>query len=163
MRHLLFFALLCATSLLHAQTTIESDEAHYDGEFIHLTGHVHVVSDMGMVEAQQARITTLKQDHDKWEATYILLTGAVKMTNAERSQFALADKVEIFPQEKTMVFESLGDERVLFIDIAKHMQLAAHKIRAERAQQDTVQGYGDVRFVFGSEELERLKAQFVWE
>lgn len=152
----------CAGHLGISQTWIQSDEANYDGEVIHLSGHVHVVSEMGEIYADRAVVDTLRVEGE-WQASHVTLTGHVKMNNGEKTQFALADHIEVFPQEKVMVLEAETGMRVLFIDTAKHMQLAAHKIRAERGEKDTVQGYGDVRFVFGTEELDRLKTQFSLE
>jgi len=158
----LFLLLILLPLYVDAHTTMNADEAHYDGERMILKGHVHVVDTMGMIDAEEAQVTTVRHE-DQWEATHVLLIGHVKMVNDEQTQFALADRVEIFPQEKVMVFEAHTGERVLFIDRVKNMQLAAHKVRAERGDKDLVQGYGDVRFVFGTEELEKLKTQFSWE
>ena len=83
------------------------------------------------------------------------------MINGEKTQYALADHVEFFPDEKVMLFES--NERVLFYDREKQMQLSAKKVRAHRGIEDEVRGYGDVRFCFGAEELDKFKQQFKWK
>lgn len=95
------------------------------------------------------------------QATKITLEGNVRMVNGEQTQFAMADHVEYFPNEKTMIFTS--DSRVYFYDKQKQIQLSAKKVRATRGEEDEIEGYGDVRFIFGQEEIEQLKRLFKWD
>lgn len=137
-------------------TVVKSDAAHYNGHQLILSGNVSVDSEMGHVTADKAIV-----DHENKSPSKITLNGHVNMTNGEQTQFAMADHVDYFPDEKVMIFES--DERVLFYDREKQMQLSAKKVRAHRGLEDEVQGYGNVCFVFGTEELDKLKKQFKWE
>lgn len=157
-----FLWLSILTVPLWGQMVIESDEARYDGSRIYLKGSVQIVSELGQVSADAATIDAI-QEHGGWDTNYIMLEGHVKMMDGDHNQFALAHRVEIFPEDKVMVFEAAEGERVLFMDVARNMQLAAHKVRAQRGETDTVQGYGDVRCVFGNEELTRLKTHFSLE
>lgn len=146
--------------LTKQEAIVKSDEAHYDGKQLILIGNVSVDSEMGYIKADKAVIDQIEKDK-KITASKITLIGHVRMINGEKTQYALADHVEFFPNENVMIFESEG--RVLFYDKVKQMQLSAKKVRAHRGIEDEVQGYGDVRFVFGTEELDRFKKQFKWE
>ncbi|MCH9609685.1 MAG: hypothetical protein S4CHLAM45_00750 [Chlamydiales bacterium] len=147
------------TTVVHQETVIRSDEAQYDGKQIILTGNVVANSYMGDFCSDQAIVDHEKND-GKIHASKITLIGNVRMVNGEKTQYALADHVEYYPDEKMMIFES--EERVLFYDKEKQMQLSAKKVRAKRDGEDEVQGYGDVHFFFGADELENLKKQFKW-
>ncbi len=55
------------------------------------------------------------------------------------------------------------NNRVLFYDQLKEVQLSAQTVRAQRdptTKQERMQGVGDVRFVFGQEELAKIKTRF---
>jgi len=217
------------------ETVVESDEVHYNGEWITLTGHVAVENTMGRVTAETA---TLKKDAQKttkidfpWielkhavcltladggllqcdsvfldytqmtsffygkpqvtykgtlgeiyadraqvdyqeiegklEATKVTLFDNVRLVNMGSEekpafQYALADEVYYFPQEQVTVLES-KQSKVLFYDKLRDMQLSARTVRAHRdpvTHKESVQGVGDVRFVFGPEELEKIKQRF---
>jgi hypothetical protein len=80
-------------------------------------------------------------------------------------QYALADLAIFFPKEGRLLLESREKNRVLFFDPSHQMQLKAKAIEAKRDpvnKRDSVQGVGDVHFVFGPEELERIKRNFKW-
>jgi lipopolysaccharide assembly outer membrane protein LptD (OstA) len=158
----LLLSILCAVSTLCAQTIVQSDEAAYCDDKVHLKGHVYVSSDMGKLNADEAFLHTQHQD-ETWQATHIILIGNVKMVDETKTQYALAHRVEIFPKERVMVFEAGVDDKVLFLDVGRQMQLAAHKIRACRSDTDSVQGYGDVRCVLGADELDRMRTLFSLE
>ncbi len=158
MKYLLLFFCL---PLIACETIVQSDEALYNESQVVLIGNVSIESEMGYVESDKAIIDHCREG-EKWEASHIKLTGHVRMTNGEKTQFAIAEQVDYFPDQKVMVFESNQKDRVLFYDTEKQMQLSAHKVRAERQEKDVVQGYGDVRFVFGAEELDKFKQQFKW-
>ena len=151
-------ALICMP--VWSETTVTADEAHYDGTSVHLTGHVHVVSDMGTLLADTAIVDMETLGTQTWQATHVTLIGHVTMQNGERTQCALADHVDIFPQDKIMIFEASPGARVLFIDTVQHIQLSATKVKTERGTTDRIEGYGDVRCVLGTDEIERLKTQF---
>jgi hypothetical protein len=236
-RRALWLLLLMITFRLSAfETVVESDEVHYNGELITLTGNVSVENEIGRVTA---KIAILKKDEDKqtkiefpWielkdsvvlklarggtlccdslfldytkmtsffygnpqityldemgeiyadhaqidyrevegtlEATKITLLDNVRLINLGRegkpaSQYALADVVYYFPQEELMIFEG-KKTKVLFYDKERDMQLSAHTVHAKRdplTKKESIQGLGDVRFVFGPEELDKIKQRFI--
>ena len=145
-----------ATVLTKQEMVVKSDEACYDGHTLILDGNVSVDSQMGQITADKAVI-----DLEAQSASKITLTGHVNMINSQKTQYAIADHVEFFPDEKVMIFEA--DKRVLFYDREKKMQLSAKKIRAQRGEEDEVQGYGNVCFIFDTQELDKFKKQFKWE
>ncbi len=231
----LLVVLLLFTPLFAYETMVASDEAHYDGEVITLTGNVAVENTMGHLTAELAVLkkdplnsskidfpwielkhhvqltfaeggmlncdslfldyTTLsgliygtpqvvyidtmgeiyadrarvdyQEINGALEATKVTLYDNVKLINfgsAEKpaSQYAIADEVYYFPQEQVMLLEGKAN-RVLFYDRAHDMQLSARSVRAQRdphTQKETVQGIGDVRFVFGPEEFDKIKNRF---
>ena len=79
------------------------------------------------------------------------------MKNRERPQYALADHVEYFPDEELLVMTAKN--RVLFYDEERGMELVAYEVRAKRDEdgKESVQGVGDVRFLFEADELEKLR------
>lgn len=121
---------------------------------------------MGEVYADHARIDYREVD-GSLEATKVTLYDNVRLVNmgsAEKpaSQYALADIVYYFPPEQVMVLES-KQNRVLFYDTLRDIQLSARSVRAQRdliTKKESVQGIGDVRFVFGPDELDKIKTRF---
>jgi lipopolysaccharide export system protein LptA len=236
-KKLILLFLLFPFSLWAYETVVESDEVHYDGEWITLTGNVIVENAMGKVTAHSAvlkkdserktkidfpwidlkhnvcltladggvlkcetlffdytKMTSLfygspqvsylsslgevyadraqvdyKEINGSFEATKVTLFDNVRLVNLGSSekpscQYALADEVSYFPQEQTMILEGKNNP-VLFYDKLHDMQLSARTVHARRdcqTKKETVQGIGDVRFVFGPEELEKIKQRFVF-
>lgn len=77
-------------------------------------------------------------------------------------QYALADSLIYYPETQAMLL-SCEKGTVLFFDEKRHVQMAAKQVWAERnpeTQKEAIQGIGDVRFILGPEELERLKLRF---
>jgi lipopolysaccharide export system protein LptA len=217
---------------LNMKTSVESEEAHYNGELITLKGSVSISNAIGRVRAELA---TLKRDVEKktkidfpWielkesvtlqlneggtvgcdslsldytqmsgiftgnpQVTYSDLFVEVRADKAQidfreidgtlevikvslfdnvqlshfgtaekpTSQYALADEVEYYPQEKLALLTGKKD-RVLFYDSQRDVQLSARSIRAQRdptTKKESIQGIGDVRLTFGVEELEKIK------
>jgi lipopolysaccharide export system protein LptA len=101
------------------------------------------------------------------EATRVTLYDNVRLVNLgsvekPTSQYALADEVTYFPPEQRMVLEG-RQNRVLFYDTLRDVQLSARSVCAQKdrvTQKESVQGIGDVRFVFGPDELEKIKTRF---
>ncbi len=103
---------------------------------IHLSGNVHMISYKNGMQKQ-----------------------------IDQCQYALADQVDYFPQEDRLVFSATQGRRVLFFDPQKDLQLSAQTIYASRISQEgqeTIQGSGDVRFIFKQDELENIKDRFKW-
>jgi lipopolysaccharide export system protein LptA len=102
----------------------------------------------------------------------LILEGNVKMMNTYASedpssplvQYALADKVEYYPQTKEVVFSSNGSgKRVLFYDKTHDLQVSAPvlKIKRDKAtKKDLIKGTGDVRFSFIENEFVQLRNRF---
>ncbi len=106
----------------------------------------------------------LVEYNEEFKATKVILSDNVQLINQEKEQYALADFVTYYPQTQQMLLEGKGN-RVLFYDKLRNMQLSAPSVRAKRdpkTQRDSVQGVGDVNFVFGQEELMKLKERFKW-
>lgn len=142
-------------------------------DMVHLTSEfsgkpaIYYRDEVGEIIADKACV-----DYQKIEGNYkpvkITLLGKVQMKNSGKKetvffQYALADRVEYFPQEAVMILKSEENKRVLFFDPEKEIQLSAKTIRAQRDMdtgKDSVQGFGDVRCIFKQEELDKLKEQF---
>ncbi|HEY4832459.1 MAG TPA: hypothetical protein VIH61_07880 [Waddliaceae bacterium] len=122
---------------------------------------------MGEIYADRAQID-YQEISGTLEATKISLFNNVRLVNLGTTeklaiQYALADEVYYYPQEKLMILEG-KNSRVLFYDKQHDMQLSARSVRAHRdpiTKKQTVQGMGDVRFIFGPEELDKIKQHFV--
>lgn len=231
----LFFLLLlfscCVALKAEEETIVESKAAHYDGEYITLTGDVSVENVMGRLTAQKAILrrdelrktkidfpwielsvdvaltlsnggtlycqnvsidytqmtcfffggpNVLYKTEDKEvladmacidyeerdgsiQPKKVTLTDHVRLINhGVQEQYALADSVTYFPDTQFMILEGKGS-RVLFYDQSRGVQLSARTIHAKRnpeTNKDSIQGIGDVRFVFSPEELEKLKERF---
>lgn len=150
--------------------TLQCDSLHFD--YTQMTSHFYgnpklIFTDtFGEVHAERAKIDYREVD-GKLEATKISLFDNVRLIHSEDeaqpgSQYALADEVFYFPQEQLTILEG-KTQRVLFYDTLRDMQLSARTVRAQRdpiTKKESVQGVGDVRFVFGPEELEKIKGRF---
>lgn len=97
----------------------------------------------------------------------IILEGNVKMVNKPaqgiQHQFALADRVEIFPATQEALLSAQEGRRVLIYDQVNDMQASAPGIKIKRdaiTKKDSVQGMGDVRFNLINPELEQLYKRF---
>lgn len=102
----------------------------------------------------------------------LILEGHVRMMNTYASdepasplvQYALADKVEYYPQTKEVMFSSNGEgKRVLFYDKTHDLQVSAPTLKIKRdkaTKKDLIKGTGDVRFSFVENEFEQLKNRF---
>ncbi len=225
--------LLLPLAIYAEETVVESNEAHYNGHMITLTGNVIVENAMGRVTAEKAVLTrdeagstridfpwieliqavtlTLPNgnhlncdrvflDYTKmtshftgspqvaysdergevWadeafvdyvetegsiKPTKVRLVDNVKLVYSESNQYALADLVVYYPDEQLTVLEGKDGKRVLFFDRERDMQLSARQVRASRNPEtgkDSVKGVGDVRFVFGQDELSKIKDRFKW-
>jgi lipopolysaccharide export system protein LptA len=235
MRKLWLMLLFFPFCLYGYETVVESDEVHYNGELITLTGNVAVENAMGKVTAKLAilrkdpekktkidlpwielkqnvcltlaeggilrcdslsldyiQMTSFfygtpqviysgsmgeiyadkaqvdyKEENSSLKATKITLSDNVRLVNigtSEKpaSQYALADEVYYFPEEQLTILEGKKN-RVLFYDKQRDLQLSARTVRAQRdpvTKKETVQGVGDVRFVFGPDEIEKIKQRF---
>lgn len=119
----------------------------------------------GKVLADSATVDYAESNKGSLQATRVTLMRNVRLIYLESDQYALADLVTYYPEKKLMVMEGRENNRVLFFDKKRNMQLSAHTIHAERnvvTGKDSVQGVGDVRFIFGEEELTKLKERFQW-
>lgn len=121
---------------------------------------------LGEVYADRARID-YQEINGTLEATKVTLYDNVRLVNRgsvekPTSQYALADIVYYFPPSQEMILEG-KQNRVLFFDMLRDIQLSARRVQAQRdpvTQKESVQGIGDVRFVFGPDELDKIKTRF---
>lgn len=113
----------------------------------------------------------------RWENQHLVpgkmvLEGHVRLINRfdghlEESgsilHYALADRVEFFPEQRELILNSGDGHRVLFFDKVNNVQMSAPslKVRHDAAtNKEFIQGIGDVRFIFIEKELDRLKRNF---
>lgn len=78
-------------------------------------------------------------------------------------QYALADKVEYFPDQQKVTLSGQNGKRVLFIDKINNLQMSAPSLKARydlKTKKQIIEGVGDVRFTFIENEFERLKQYF---
>ncbi len=145
--------LSCAFLFLdHPQLT-----AHFQGAPL-----VTYIDTCGEVSAEHVQIDYIQKEQ-KVTPVKITLTGSVCLSRMdENEQYALAEKVEYFPEHERMIFTGTK-ERVLFFDKKRDIQLSAFSVIAEKnpeTKRESVRGVGDVRFVLGQEELIQLKERF---
>lgn len=117
----------------------------------------------GEMRADRA-IMDFRDQEGEIEPTCITLLGNVQLIYAEENQYALAEQVTYFPDQHLMILEG-KENRVLFFDKERNMQISAPEVRAVRnpeTKKDSIQGMGDVRFLFAQEELSKLKERFRW-
>lgn len=114
---------------------------------------------------------TFQLDYDpiSLQMKNVILRGQVRLRNvfsAETAelypldQHALADEVQIDPIEKTMRLRALNNNRVLFLDSVNRMQMSAGALNIiydKEQKMPVVKGIGDVRLIFGEEELNKMK------
>lgn len=102
----------------------------------------------------------------------IILEGNVRLLNRSAAgdedqgkflQYALADKVEFYPEKHEMFLQAKEKKRVLFLDKKNSLQISAPALKINRggdASKDSIQGIGDVRFSFIEQEFEQFKERF---
>ncbi len=132
--------------------------SHFKGEPL-----LQFISDMGSVYASKADIDYVEVGQTI-QPTQVILSDHVQLINQEASQYALADLVIYYPETQKMVLKG-KENRVLFFDKARNVQISAQTVHAEKNVQtgkDSIQGVGDVRFTFSPEELSRLKDRLKW-
>lgn len=114
---------------------------------------------MGEIYADQAFVD-YSEVEGQLVVTKVTLQGNVQLVKSEPTpQYALADVVFYFPNEQLALLEG-RQRRVLFYDTEHDMQLSAWSVRAQKdpiTQIEHVKGEGDVRFIFGPEELAKIK------
>lgn len=131
---------------------------------------VYYQDDMGEIYADRVTVTYAFIDGE-YKPAKITLRDHVQLINRSSLskikdkvtlQYALADYVEVFPNEETMLLKAYEGKRVLFFDKIKDMQLSAKLIKGQRTPSgnQSIQGQGDVRFTFGQEEIDKLKKHF---
>lgn len=135
---------------------------------------IYYKDEMGELFADWAQVDYVNKD-GKFQPQKVSLRGNVQMVGSPKAhqdpgkpsvQYALADSVDYFPEEERMVLTSGEGRSVLFYDHSKEMQLSARTVHASRSPVDgkeSVQGIGDVRFIFKQEEFEKLKQRFKWD
>lgn len=78
-------------------------------------------------------------------------------------QYALADRLEYYPELQEMVLTGKNDQRVLFFDKINSLQMSAPGLKIhfdQSTRKESVQGMGDVRFTFIEQEFNQLKTRF---
>ncbi len=141
---------------------LECDKAllDYANMTSHFTGapQVSYCDERGEVWADEAYVD-YTQTEGSIKPSKIRLIDNVQLIYLESDQYALADLVTYYPEEKLTILEAKEGNRVLFFDKGRNMQLSAPCVHATRKK---IQGIGDVRFVFGQDELSKLKGHFKW-
>lgn len=102
----------------------------------------------------------------------VTLFGNVKILNRKSEdleetgtlmQYALADKVEFYPESREMTFSATGKKRVLFYDKGNNVKVSATALKIKREpgmKSESIQGVGDVRFSFVDKEFDQIRKQF---
>ncbi|MCP5469057.1 MAG: hypothetical protein H7A36_00935 [Chlamydiales bacterium] len=118
----------------------------------------HYSDDHGEVFANRA-VIDYEEDGKQLRPTKVTLYDDVRMVNREKEQYALADTVEYFPAEERMI---LKGECVLFYDKERSVELSAKEVHAKRDEEkrESVRGIGNVRFLFGASEMDKLEQRF---
>lgn len=109
------------------------------------------------------------QDKDGLQVQHITLEGSVQMEQDTPGidpvhQYALADRVEIFPKEKRVSLYAVENSSVIFYDEIQEMQISAPAVHGVRGKDSDTRGIwrgeGNVRMSLAEEEVEALKARF---
>ncbi|SCA62587.1 hypothetical protein SCG7086_AB_00350 [Chlamydiales bacterium SCGC AG-110-P3] len=128
----------------------------------------------GMVYADHVRLDYDLGD-DGVAPKKLTVSGNVKILNRSADgsgsdgpaiQYALADVVEYVPGQEQMVLYANEDRRVLFYDRINKVQVSAPAVNVRRdgtTGKETVEGIGDVRFTFASDEMNALHENFDFE
>ncbi len=117
-----------------------------------LEGEGEIVANQGVLE------------FDGFALKEVKLEGAIQLTHASGDQFALAEKLTYYPDQQLKILEGV-EKPVLFYDKEHDFQLAAWTVFAQKNPEtgkETFRGRGDVQFVFGTDQIDRLKEYFTW-
>lgn len=124
---------------------------------------VYFSDKMGNVAADRV-IIMYKEQEEKLAISHLRLQRSVALRSADSpsSQYALADELDYDPETDSLELKGFQN-RVLFFDTQKQIQISTKTLHAQKKEQSgrwSVQGKGDVRFVFGEEELTKIKEKF---
>ena len=106
---------------------------------------------------------TAQESHLK--PTVLTVVGNVRLFSSDEKdrRFALADRLSLSTTTRTVILTADPGKKVLFIDEAQGMRIAASEIhitRDPKTEQEKVQGIGSVRFTFTDEEFSLFKKIF---
>lgn len=104
----------------------------------------------GEVRYMEAQRASFDYNTQAMEAEDVLLSS--------KTEYALADVMHFHPDEKLLVLEG-RENRVLYFDREKNMQLSAPKVHAWRHR---IEGVGDVKLKFGQDEFNKFQERFAW-
>lgn len=170
------------TTLTHPSVKGEGQTLQSSGSMIVDHAHLNAILDSKLAKDGSQVVYrdhqgTLYADHievkydlvkGKISPTKVTLTGEVKMVgkpahDPQKLQYALADRVEIFPFTQEALLTADKGKRVLFFDQINDLKVSAPGIKIKRdeaTKKDSIQGLGDVRFNFQDPEFERLYKRF---
>lgn len=107
--------------------------------------------------------------HEKFKPVKFTLEGDVHLVNCPENvenglQYVLAEKAEYFPDKSNeMILYGSRKNRVLFYAEQNQLQVSAESLRLWRdgkTSKESIQGIGDVRFTFVSNEFSQLTKHF---
>jgi len=95
----------------------------------------------------------------------IRILNCLKLNPLDESskQYALAERVDYYPETGEMLLYAADDARVLFYDQDEEFEVSAPALKIQRNKKPlkhAVFGLGDVRFHFADDEKEQLKKRF---
>ncbi|MEZ5315357.1 MAG: hypothetical protein R3E91_04005 [Chlamydiales bacterium] len=137
---------------------------------IKMTGHftgsskVTYFDEKGEVSADEAFVDYIEIEKSI-SLRKIHLINNVKLIFRDHSQYLLADSLMYYPDKELMILEGNNEQQVLFFDQADKIQISAPRLyvlQNPKTRKHTIQGEGDVRFIFQEEEFKKLKEEFKW-
>ena len=148
----------------HLQVVMESPEPSEQEETVR---QVYYNDKQGSLFADRMEVK-YKLSEGRLVPLKVILNGSVKMLNkpiseSEKLQYALADRVEISFATQEALLSADSDKRVLVLDQVNDLQVSAPALKIKRneaTKKDSIQGMGDVRFNFQDPEFERLYKRF---
>lgn len=124
----------------------------------------------GTVTANEAKMFYTYQE-GKLVPDRLVVSGDVQITNRfapskelqeTYAQYILADQAEVFIAAKEVLLRS--SDRVLLFDKINRLELSAPTVKIKRneaTKKESIQGIGDVRFVFIDTEFNKIKERFL--
>lgn len=153
-----------------SQYFLECDKVLFDYVAQHLLftseNRIYFYENQRKVYAEKADVEYFENEKGV-QISKITLTGNVEMHHVceeageKKEQYALADRVEYYPEKELIFLKADPEKRVLFFDKIHEITISSQTVKAQKKEgKESIEGIGDVRLVFKEDELEKLKKRF---
>lgn len=154
-------------SILHVKSLVIDNASHHIFLESSADQQILIKDSLGHLRADRVKIQYTKQQ-GKIEILQMILEGHIKIEKfcektEDVTQLILADLVEFFPPQNTMLLYGTNEQQVLLEDELNKIRLSAAGLKISYdpiSQKERITGLGLVRFLFIEQEFQMMKQAF---